>query len=147
MGNEVSNDGPDVNTLNSNLCGVESSLGCTSESYKGMKTDTTDRNSNPSNSSLSEKSTEQTIEINDSKIPYAFEWSEGGNRVLLTGQFVSWNQFFEMEKNSNGVHTCVITLPRQIYQFKFIVDGTWRCSKKYQMTDDGNHNTNNIIDL
>ena len=147
MGNEVSNDGPDVNTLNSNLCGVESSLGCTSESYKGMKTDTTDRNSNPSNSSLSEKSTEQTIEINDSKIPYAFEWSEGGNRVLLTGQFVSWNQFFEMEKNSNGVHTCVITLPRQIYQFKFIVDGTWRCSKKYQMTDDGNHNTNNVIDL
>ena len=147
MGNEVSNEGNEVSLLKSNLCGVESSLGCNSESYKGMKTDSTDKNSNHSNSDISEKTTEQTIEIDDSKIPYTFEWTEGGHRVLLTGQFVSWNQFFEMEKNQNGVHQCVITLPKQIYQFKFVVDGTWRCSNKYQMIDDGSHNTNNVIDL
>lgn len=148
MGNEQSSEGRNNKFIKSGLDINESSFGyCeNSSSYKGMKTDTEKLSHNDS-SDISEKTTEQTIELDDTKIPYTFEWKEGGTRVLLTGQFVNWNQFFEMTKDERGVFITQITLPRQTFMFKFIVDGTWKFSSHYPTKDDGSYNINNVVDL
>lgn len=149
MGNEQTSEGNNNKFVKSGIDINESSFGyCeNTSSYKGMKTDTEKFSNNDSGSDISEKTTEQTIEIDDTKIPYTFEWREGGTRVLLTGQFVNWKQFFEMTKNENGVFVTQITLPRQTFMFKFIVDGTWKFSSHYPTKDDGSYNINNVIDL
>ena len=148
MGNEQTNE-ENVNLVKNNFGGAESSLGYFDNvsSYKGMKTETTEKHTNNSNSDLSEKTTEQTVEIDDSKIPYTFVWDEGGDKVLLTGTFTNWQQSFAMSKGDNGTFTTQITLPKQFYQFKFIVDGNWKCSRRYDKMDDGSYNINNFIDL
>ena len=87
--------------------------------------------------------------INDQKIPYKFEWKDGGNDVRITGSFLdNWSRKEEMKKNlSTGVYEIIIELPKGIHQFKFIVDNQWACSKNYTIIHDNLNNSNNIIDL
>ena len=87
--------------------------------------------------------------IKDQKIPFKFEWKDGGNEVLLTGSFLdNWTRQLELKKNlSNGIHEIIFDLPRGIHQFKFIVDKRWICSQYYKIIYDQNNNANNIIDL
>lgn len=113
--------------------------------YKGIKTEGSEKQSKSSSEKLSEKTTE-TTEIVSNKSPILFEWNEGGNNVVITGSFVNWQIIYPMVKNDNGVHQLEIFLDPGAYQFKFIIDNHWRCSNAYPMIDDGNHNTNNIID-
>ena len=48
------------------------------------------------------------------------------------------------EKTNN--FELLLYLPKGIYQFKFIVDNVWRCSKYYKTETDKGNNTNNILD-
>lgn len=95
------------------------------------------------------RETTKVTVINDQKIPYKFEWKDGGNEVKITGSFLdNWNKKEEMKKNlSTGIHEIIIDLPRGIHQFKFIVDNRWVCSQYYKIINDQNNNANNIIDL
>ena len=150
MGNEQSGEENKNKFVKSGIDINESSFGyCeNTSSYKGMKTDTEKFSNNESDSDISEKTTEQTLEIDDTKIPYTFEWKEGGNQVRLTGEFVNWKPLFEMTKHPDtGVFYTQIPLPRKLFMFKFIVDGTWRCSSFYPTKDDGSYNINNYVDL
>ena len=150
MGNEQSGEENKNKFVKSGIDINESSFGyCeNTSSYKGMKTDTEKFSNNESGSDISEKTTEQTLEIDDAKIPYTFEWKEGGNQVRLTGEFVNWKPLFEMSKNPDtGIFYIQIPLPRKVFMFKFIVDGTWRCSSYYPTKDDGSYNINNYVDL
>ena len=85
---------------------------------------------------------------NNNKIIVTFLWTEGGYDVKLTGSFCEWKTKINMDKDPND-NTFKFNLPldNKIYQFKFIVDGEWRCSEKYQTEKDGFGNINNFIDL
>ena len=73
---------------------------------------------------------------------------EGGNKVLLTGDFVEWNTYFELKKDElSDSFSITLALPQKQIQFKFIVDGQWKCSSNYQIVSDNNHNLNNHIAL
>ena len=40
------------------------------------------------------------IEKKDDRVPYKFEWKEGGNKVTITGSFLTnWTVFIDMVKN------------------------------------------------
>ena len=125
--------------------------------YKGMNTSSSDseKNDNKNNFSsnsdslssssssqleLDEDTIEETQEDN-SKVPFTFYWKEGGNKVQLTGNFVNWNQYFEMTEYEKGNFKC------EIIYFKFIVDNKWVFSNNYEKRDDGHYNINNYIDL
>ena len=131
--------------------------------YKGMNTSSSDseKNDNKNNFSsnsdslssssssqleLDEDTIEETQEDN-SKVPFTFYWKEGGNKVQLTGNFVNWNQYFEMTEYEKGNFKCEIILPKQEIYFKFIVDNKWVFSNNYEKRDDGHYNINNYIDL
>ena len=85
---------------------------------------------------------------NNNKIIVTFLWTEGGYDVKLTGSFCEWKTKINMDKDPND-NTFKFNLPldNRIYQFKFIVDGEWRCSEKYPTEKDGFGNINNFIDL
>lgn len=84
------------------------------------------------------------------KIPFMFEWKEGGTDVKISGSFLDdWKGVpIEMRKNVfTGYFECQIYLEKRPHQFKFIVDGKWICSNFYGKKTDDKNNINNFIDL
>ena len=80
--------------------------------------------------------------------PVKIEWKEGGNEHLITGSFVNWDKFYNLVFNSETGHfEYNVNLPKGNYEFKFIIDGTWRCSKYYPIVRDRNGNANNYIEV
>ena len=102
---------------------------------------------NTDNSSITMNS-----EIYDNKnkyIYYKFEWIGKGRNVLLSGDFSdNWKTKIYMKKNEEtGIFEVILPLERKKFNFKFIIDGDWVCSKQYQTTYDNHNNLNNFIDL
>ena len=82
------------------------------------------------------------------QILHIFEWDEGGNEVKLIGSFSNWKEQFLMQKDSkSNIYKFPLQLNSDKYQYKFIVDGVWKYSKKQSKVDDGKGNINNILDL
>ena len=86
-----------------------------------------------------------TDKISTDKVPVTFEWDQGGNSVYVTGNFCHWEQFFLMKKNSNGNYFYTINLTKGLIEYKFKVDGEWKCNEKFPITNN-NGNRNNYID-
>lgn len=116
----------------------------------GFKTLNSIKNINNNYQSQGQNETAENtkIELNE-KIPYKFEWKEGGNEVKISGSFLDdWKKKEELKKNlTTGVYEITIKIPKGIHQFKFIVDDKWLCSKNYNIIYDEMNNANNIIDL
>ena len=91
---------------------------------------------------------EETFEdSNNIRSNYTFVWDEGGNDVKLTGSFSDWKIQFPMTKDPNDQKFKIqLPLNNEIYQYKFIVDGKWKCSKHFPTKEDGNGNINNFLD-
>ena len=130
--------------------------------YKRTKSDTASTSYNQikntrDNSSISINSETKTKEdlLNiknekkDDRIPFKFEWKEGGNKVTITGSFLTnWTVYIDMVKNpETGFFEFNVNLTREVHQFKFIVDNVWKCSNNYPILNDGSGNFNNVIDL
>lgn len=88
------------------------------------------------------------LDLNEKNILYKFEWKEGGTEVQISGSFLNnWNEKIFMKKNINtGFFEIILSIPKSVHQFKFIVDNKWVCSQQYTKIKEKN-NTNNIIDL
>jgi hypothetical protein len=122
-------------------------------SYKGILT--IKSMSSQSSTATANKNSKETIEdektstTNDKhvemKVPTHFEWKEGGTTVYLTGSFCNWNEKFLMSKINNNFEL-TIELQKGSYQYKFIVDHSWKFSKHHPTCNDGRGNINNIID-
>ena len=79
---------------------------------------------------------------------YIFIWDEGGNSVKLIGTFSNWKQQYDMKKDEKDqIFKISLPLSNEKYQYKFIVDGVWKCSQKQETIDDGKGNINNFLDL
>lgn len=86
-------------------------------------------------------------DLNDGRKNVIFTWSEGGNEVKITGSFSDWKVQYQMTKDSKDqIFKLELPLKNEIYQYKFIVDNVWECSKNYPIIDDGYGNINNILD-
>ncbi|KAF8965989.1 Beta subunit 1 of SnRK1 [Entomortierella lignicola] len=82
---------------------------------------------------------------NSLSLPQMFIWSHGGNFVKVTGSFDSWQGTLELRKIGDEFTGAVDLDRRQAIQFKFIVDGAWRCSDDYPMDYDNSGNMNNVL--
>ena len=89
-----------------------------------------------------EKSISEAQNMNLTK----FYWNEGGNEVFITGSFCEWNKRLKMHRNKDNIFEVELLLPKGKYEFKFIVDGIWRCSSNYSQIKDNRGNNNNFID-
>jgi 5'-AMP-activated protein kinase regulatory beta subunit len=80
---------------------------------------------------------------------HEFVWRHGGRCVIITGNFDNWAAYAEHSMHPSqdtGIHKLCIALdPSKEWQFKFVVDGVWRCSLDYPTFKDPSGNTNNIL--
>ena len=79
---------------------------------------------------------------------HEFIWKYGGKEVLLAGTFTNWAPSIQMVPNdhSREYWRALVELdPNQSWEFKFVVDGVWRCSLDLPTVTDSIGNTNNII--
>ena len=99
---------------------------------------------------ISEKPTiEETVnEENEYFINHTFLWNEGGKNVKITGTFSNWKERFEMIKDPvDQSFKLTLKLKKIKYEYKFIVDGKWKYSKKQKIIRDKRGIKNNFIDL
>ncbi|KAL8042855.1 hypothetical protein ABFX02_09G079200 [Erythranthe guttata] len=69
-----------------------------------------------------------------------FTWRYGGNQVFLSGSFNGWSERIAMVlvEGSRTIFQRIIDLPPGCYQYKFLVDGTWRIDQ-HQICDQENN--------
>lgn len=77
--------------------------------------------------------------------PVEFTWNHGGSTVVLTGTFDGWSQSIQMAKDLDIWRKTILLDPKQTYEFKYVVDGVWRCSMDWDTNKDTSGNINNII--
>ncbi|CAG8457514.1 4870_t:CDS:2 [Acaulospora colombiana] len=64
-------------------------------------------------------------------IPIEFHWKYGGNKVFVTGDFDGWKaQKHEMHLNpETNEFVAIVEIDRtKQHEFKFVVDGDWKCN-------------------
>lgn len=79
---------------------------------------------------------------------HVFIWRYGGQQVYLTGEWDDWtgNTMCMQYDTEYEVFRAVVLLDSSVdWQFKFIVDGTWRCSLDYATITDSVGNVNNVL--
>jgi hypothetical protein len=77
---------------------------------------------------------------------YTFVWDEGGNDLKITGSFCNWKNKFQMTRDQNSnIFKIQLPLENGTYQYKFIVDGKWKYSKKNPTVKDEMGNINNYL--
>ena len=146
MGTINSSNSKDVTNNNKKINSLEEN------SEYEFKTIEWDQNSTDKSSSryeTKETTKSKLTDIDDNKIPFKFEWKEGGKEVKLAGEFLdNWNKHEKMKKNNNtGIFEITLNLSKGVHQFKFIVDKHWLCSRYYNINYDNMQYANNIIDL
>lgn len=64
-------------------------------------------------------------------VPTRLQWTQGGDRVYVTGTFAGWNRKFRMSRDpTTGHHATVLQLPPGTHHVKFIVDGEMQLSNE-----------------
>lgn len=92
------------------------------------------------------KSNDNSLARVPKEILHEFIWKYGGKEVFLAGSFNNWEPIIQMKACDHRYHKALVRLdPAKEWQFKFIVDGVWRCSLDFPTITDSNGNTNNII--
>lgn len=115
-------------------------------SYNGINFDKMKMKSRNDNYNSDQITQEKSISETQNKNLMKFYWNEGGNEVFITGSFCEWNKRLKMYKNKNNIFEIELFLSKGKYEFKFIVDGIWKCSSNYKQIKDNGGNNNNFID-
>lgn len=73
-----------------------------------------------------------------------FVWKDEGSNVFLVGSFSNWNNKIPMTRGPEGF-TATVPLAPGPYEYKFIVDGQWKCALQQPKVKDRVGNENNWI--
>ena len=70
----------------------------------------------------------------------------GAGQVTLTGDFNQWDiEKHPMQKKSDGTWEKVVMLPPGRFEYKFMVDGQWRCDPSNHHRCKNIHGTQNSV--
>ncbi|KAI8064496.1 immunoglobulin E-set [Gongronella butleri] len=73
-------------------------------------------------------------------------WAHGGDQVFLTGTFDNWQKSIEMQKQDDNTFAHELSSPAGVpVQYKFVVDGVWKCDDNLPTQTDADGNMNNWI--
>lgn len=74
-----------------------------------------------------------------------FVWKGQGSQVLLTGDFLGWDNKVSLVKGADGAFHCKQKLSPGTYKYKYIIDGEWAHSPDSPTIEDGQGGYNNQI--
>ena len=112
-----------------------------SEAFLNENTDSTEYYRNEMKK---DEENEEEDEEKEKKIPIEFKWNKGGNMVYITGSFCNWENFFLMEKKSDGTFSITLHIPKGTYQYKYKIDNQWKIDTDAKIVNE-NGNENNVI--
>jgi len=78
-------------------------------------------------------------------LPITIRWTEPASNVLLAGSFTDWQEQVPMNRGLDGSWFYVKYLPPGRYEYKFVVDGSWRYATDQPTVKDMNGNVNNLL--
>lgn len=82
----------------------------------------------------------------DATVPLSLCWSHGGNEVFVVGSWDCWVGRIPLHAYGNE-HTTLLYLPEGDFQFKFLVDGVWRCAPDVPTLTDSEGHENNFASI
>mmetsp|Transcript_3624 Transcript_3624/g.6855 ORF Transcript_3624/g.6855 Transcript_3624/m.6855 type:complete len:234 (+) Transcript_3624:184-885(+) len=81
-------------------------------------------------------------------VPIAFRWHHNAQReVYVVGSFSNWQTKIRLTREDDGAFSTVVQIVPGIHQYKFIVDGEWRCAQDQPRCLDSVGNENNCIEV
>jgi hypothetical protein len=75
------------------------------------------------------------------EMKYTFEWTEEGEDIYVAGDFNNWTDVKMVERK------LVVDLPAGNIQYKFLVDGEWRCDSSKPTAVSPRGDLNNVISV
>ena len=95
-----------------------------------------------------EENDETACETKQSKNSYTFTWNENGEEIKITGSFSNWKEQYTLKKDPiDNIFKLTLKLNDGKYEYKFIVDGIWKCAEGQPKIIDENGNINNIVEI
>nr|XP_016516065.1 PREDICTED: SNF1-related protein kinase regulatory subunit beta-2-like [Nicotiana tabacum] len=86
-------------------------------------------------------------DLNDEQgVPTLISWTHDGKEVAVEGSWDNWKSRNPLQRSGKDF-TILKVLPSGVYQYRFIVDGQWRCSPDLPSVQDEVGNTYNILDV
>ncbi|OIT34037.1 PREDICTED: SNF1-related protein kinase regulatory subunit beta-2 [Nicotiana attenuata] len=86
-------------------------------------------------------------DLNDEQgVPTLISWTHDGKEVAVEGSWDNWKSRNPLQRSGKDF-TILKVLPSGVYQYRFIVDGQWRCSPDLPCVQDEVGNTYNILDV
>ena len=79
-------------------------------------------------------------------VPTVLIWSHGGDSVEVEGSWDNWTSRHTLLKSGKDFTVVKLLMPG-VYQFKFIVDGTWKYAPDQTAIFDEMGNVNNVVEV
>ncbi|WZN58947.1 AMP-activated protein kinase [Chloropicon roscoffensis] len=79
-------------------------------------------------------------------VPTVLIWSHGGDSVEVEGSWDNWTSRLTLLKSGKDFTVVKLLMPG-VYQFKFIVDGTWKYAPDQSAIFDEMGNVNNVVEV
>jgi len=79
-------------------------------------------------------------------VPTVLIWSHGGESVEVEGSWDNWTSRLSLLKSGKDFTVVKLLMPG-VYQFKFIVDGTWKYAPDQSAIFDEMGNVNNVVEV
>jgi len=97
------------------------------------------------------KITDSIPATHPANVKTSFFWTSNSTlnqRVCISGTFNEWRKDQLMARNDGSqLYKYDIDLMPGRYEFKFIINGVWKCSQEYGKSYDQNKNENNVISI
>ncbi|CAN6601563.1 SNF1 protein kinase subunit beta-2 [Trichomonascus vanleenenianus] len=80
-------------------------------------------------------------------VPTKIVWTQGGERVYVTGSFVDWKYMFPLVKDTeSGTFTGIVNVPAGAHKIEFVVDGCLKLSNDLPTATDSVGNFVNYLE-
>lgn len=80
-------------------------------------------------------------------VPIEIKWTQGGNKVYVTGTFTGWRKMIGLAKQPDDTFMIVLGLPLGTHRFRFIVDNELRFSDFLPTATDQMGNFVNYVEI
>eukprot|EP00730_Choanoeca_flexa_P001667 TRINITY_DN10736_c0_g4_i1.p1 TRINITY_DN10736_c0_g4~~TRINITY_DN10736_c0_g4_i1.p1 ORF type:complete len:303 (+),score=64.92 TRINITY_DN10736_c0_g4_i1:120-1028(+) len=74
-------------------------------------------------------------------------WQDGGNNVQVVGSFSEWKNPVQLTKRPDGVFETTLMLKPGQYEYKFLVDNTWRHDSHVTTMRNSFGSVNNMLEV
>jgi len=95
------------------------------------------------NSVKTEQNNSHKGDPNSNLVPTMFSWSGGGEQVFVAGTFTNWKRIPLTRSQSD--FTAILNVQPGQQQYKFFVDGEWKCAEDQPTVQDLSGNVNNAL--